>query len=251
LNFSYALYDAKEIVTRQIAPFIDLNKSKSNVLIAHSYGCVLLSHLVKLLVKQVNIESVIFMAPALPKVNPWIKKMIPYFPEVFMDVLRWFDRLGGPNSASVKRFLHTGVDATDETSSEHVLVRKYSTTSTPSQSEIARLAANNDLLSLDALKNQQLIWNKRMSARILKRVVSGAIPFNEKVFSVKGPKYLIIHGENDKLTASKKIKDFVSHHHADCVLNNVDQNLDLKILNHCGHQIMIEQVELLNDLLIQ
>ncbi|KAL1923291.1 uncharacterized protein VTP21DRAFT_8271 [Calcarisporiella thermophila] len=97
-----------ESLVEDLSKILSLEKFKNPnlIFIGHSYGCVLVSLLY--LKYSSNCHGIVFVSPvpgALPPTRA--KKILPYIPDLILNLLRVLDRRGGLESASVKRMIYT------------------------------------------------------------------------------------------------------------------------------------------------
>ena len=154
------------------------------VLIGHSMGC----SITALLATDANFKPVVAGVVAIcPKASPPTasqRRMFQRFlslPDWVLDTIRWFDRRGGEESASVRRFVGEGADS--------------------------------------SLKRQQLKYNEVFTTPVWKRMVMGIIATSgepsddfpgQATWSKVQTPLLLIAGESDSVTPPGDVHEIVS-----------------------------------------
>ncbi|KAL8713298.1 MAG: hypothetical protein Q9220_002497 [cf. Caloplaca sp. 1 TL-2023] len=106
-----------ELLATIIADFCEMNNGQGVVLIGHSMGCSLSALLASaespLRAKNIDILGLLAICPkVLPPTDSQLTKLrrLLYLPNAWLDLLRSWDRHGGPESLSVARFIGPGAN---------------------------------------------------------------------------------------------------------------------------------------------
>eukprot|EP01134_Creolimax_fragrantissima_P002337 CFRG2337T1 len=139
-------------------------RGRTNLVFAHSYGCSLVTKMLKRLPAS-TISGLVLCSPALLPDGDVMHRPFRYIPIPVFNVMRLFDRWGGVNSNSVKRMVHASAS--------------------------------------DKLKLQQLRWNASTSTKVVKMMLEGMdISTLDEYRSIDVP-LCIVAGEDDLVTPEK------------------------------------------------
>eukprot|EP00124_Ichthyophonus_hoferi_P000174 Ihof_evm11s6 gene=Ihof_evmTU11s6 len=93
-----------ESLVQDLLTVFQLHKSHKNILIGHSYGCVLATKMYKAISNEIN--GMVLIGPSIydSTTQPHVNSVLS-LPSLLLDVFRMWDRRGGVDSQSVRRMV--------------------------------------------------------------------------------------------------------------------------------------------------
>ncbi|KAG0014448.1 hypothetical protein BGZ80_010431 [Entomortierella chlamydospora] len=179
-------------------------KSEDTVLICHSYGCAVGTHLYSRLESdsENTIKAMVMIGPKAAMTQHEVEGRVKLSktPDWAIDFVRKFDRLGGAHSQSVNRLLHASAE--------------------------------------DDLRRKQLKWNRASKTTVLRRLLMGArIPTPDEFRKIQCPLLLMV-GEDDRVCPSVNVEQIYKW----CRSAN-ERTKSPFIIPKAGHQTMLEKWE--------
>ncbi|KAF9401735.1 hypothetical protein BGX21_000801 [Mortierella sp. AD011] len=187
-----------------IVTLLQRYKSEDTVLICHSYGCAVGTHLYSRLESdsENTIKAMVMIGPKAAMTQHEVEGRVKLSrtPDWAIDFARKFDRLGGTHSQSVNRLLHASTG--------------------------------------DDLRRKQLRWNRASKTTVLRRLLLGArIPTPDEFRKIQCPLLLMV-GEDDRVCPSTNVEQIYKW----CRSAN-ERTKSPFIIPKAGHQTMLEKWE--------
>ncbi|KAF9914448.1 hypothetical protein BX616_008286, partial [Lobosporangium transversale] len=208
---SYKHYTTDAYV-EDIVTLLQRYKSQDTVLICHSYGCGVGTHLYSRLETSEalynSIKAMVMIAPKAMITDHELKarEQLRRTPDWAIDLARRLDRIGGIHSKSVNRLLHT--------------------------------SAGEDL------RRKQFRWNKASRTFVLRRILLGARwPTPDDFRRIQCP-LLLMAGDDDRVCPIANVEQIFRW----CQDTNERIKLPF-IIPKAGHQVMLEKWELVTPII--
>ncbi|KAF8949600.1 hypothetical protein BGZ46_005072, partial [Entomortierella lignicola] len=204
---SYDHYTTDAYV-EDIVTLLQRYKSDETVLICHSYGCAIGTHLYSRLEDNSpdqlgnTIKAIVMIGPkaAMTQHEIEAREKLKKTPDWVLNFARKCDRIGGIHSQSVNRLLHASAG--------------------------------------DDLRRKQLRWNKESRTFVLRRLLLGArLPTPDEFRKIQCP-LLLMAGEDDRVCPSANVEQIYKW----CHPTNERTKLPF-VIAKAGHQTMLERWE--------
>ncbi|KAF9091266.1 hypothetical protein BGX29_011064 [Mortierella sp. GBA35] len=195
-----------------IVSLLQRYKSEETVLICHSYGCTIGTHLYSRLATSEtlnnSIKAMVMIGPKaiITEHETKGRAQLARTPDWVVDFARKLDRMGGIRSKSVNRLLHASAS--------------------------------------DDLRRKQLRWNKASRTFVLRRLMAGVRWPTPNDFQRIHCPLLLMSGEDDRVCPAVNAEQI----YAWCRMTN-DRTQSPFIIPKAGHQTMLEHWELVTPII--
>ncbi|KAI9005308.1 Alpha/Beta hydrolase protein, partial [Gaertneriomyces semiglobifer] len=211
-------------IVNDIVTLLDIYKESADsvILICHSYGCAIGTHLFARM--QERIKALVFLCPKAMPTPHDLAQMNKFIstPTLIVDLFRYFDRRGGIHSTSVSRLLSEGAS--------------------------------------DEIRLKQLNWNKANTTVIAKKTFKGMQwPTPEEYAKLTCP-VLLVGGEEDLVCPPRENLHVIQALLPDNIISGIQspsgqgddtatKKNEIFIIPNAAHMVMVEQPEVLNAII--
>ncbi|KAJ9088993.1 hypothetical protein DSO57_1017443 [Entomophthora muscae] len=194
----------------EILKIYEANHKGNMFLVTHSFGTIVGVKLVEMLPDY--FRGLVLLAPVSTLATK--KNWITHIPTSGLDIIRWFDRLGGIDSTSVNRVVHSTAS--------------------------------------DGIRQSQLKWNSTSHSLTVQLMLSSSATIDFPSYhKLENIRLLIISGDSDTLSPTQLPYDI---HRLARPASYTSGGLDLpsgfhEVVQNCGHNPMIEKPDIVNSML--